>query len=501
VCAVLGFTFALYAGSPAAAQVTGQPPATPAASPKANPSSSQFIAQDGLPVERLVELAGTRRADLLAARQRLAIAQGQLAQGRLRPNPELDVEYGTPRFLGGEPESDFSAGISQTFELGGKRRRRVAVAELNLQQVRFEVAALERRVAAEIRTAYTRAVAAARQLDVTERLLGADNELVRATEARLREGDVAPLDSNLVKVENDRLRIQQIDARSELEMALLEIRGLVGLDVADPIRLAPQSERPPRLDLALSDLTATALRERADLQAAVIGERLGTARIDLARSQAVPDVAASVRYSRSKGLVDLPENLGGGDLTDTDSELTFGVSIGLPVFNRNQGEIASAVGEREQARRQREFLEATIKRDVAVAYRQYRAAAEKLVLYATQILPRAEANLQTVRTAYGAGEFSVFEVVNEQRRLNEAVTGYNQTLRDYYNALAQLETALGIPLPPTAFATGSTSVLPAKDLVPQQVDKEKLLKSLFENNAGPVGSGKLTGPNNKQEKE
>ena len=143
--------------------------------------------------------------------------------------------------------------------------------------------------------------------------------------------------------------------------------------------------------------------------------------------------------------------------------MTFGVSVDIPIFNRNQGEIASATGERVQAVRQREFLEATVKRDVAVAYRQYRAAAEKLVLYSTQILPRSEANLRTVRAAYGVGEFSVFEVVAEQRRLNENVTGYNQTLRDYYTALAQLETALGIALPASAFAADSTSVLPDRN--------------------------------------
>ena len=69
------------------------------------------------------------------------------------------------------------------------------------------------------------------------------------------------------------MKIQQIEARSELETALLEIRTLSGLDVAEPLRLAPQAERPPRLDLGLNELTETALRERADLQAAVIGER------------------------------------------------------------------------------------------------------------------------------------------------------------------------------------------------------------------------------------
>jgi cobalt-zinc-cadmium efflux system outer membrane protein len=377
----------------------------------------------------------------------------------------------------------------------------VTVAEFELQQTQFEVAAIERQAAAEIRAAYTRAVAAARQLDVVEKLLAADSELVRATDARLKEGDVAPLDANLVRVESDRLRVQQIESRSELETALLEMRVLVGLDVAEPLRLAAQTDRPPRLDLGLSELTVIALRERADLQAALLGERLGTARVDLAKSQAKPNVVGSVTYSRSKTLVDLPVRLGGGDLSDQDKSLTFGVSLDVPIFNRNQGEIASAIGEQTQAVRSREFLETTIKRDVAVAYRQYRAAAEKLILYATQILPRSEANLQTVRSAYGLGEFSIFEVVAEQRRLNEIVTAYNQTLRDYYTALAQLETALGVALPQSAFSEDSSSVLPEREIAPQQVEPAKLLKSLFEKPAALADVRNVVPDKNKRGKK
>jgi cobalt-zinc-cadmium efflux system outer membrane protein len=462
-----------------AAPVFSQQGATtlPAQQTPAKVTSSEFVNQTGLSVERLVELGGSRRADLLAARQRLAIAEGRLTQARLRPNPTLDAEYGTPRILGGEPESDFSVGVSQVFELGGKRSRRVAVAELELQQVRAEVLTLERQVAIEIRTAYTNALAAARQLDVLEKLIAADEELVRVSEARLKEGDAAPLEVNLVKVEADRLRVQAIQAKSEMETQLLALKTLIGADMAESLSLAPQPERPPRLDLGLNELTARALRERPDLQAARLGESLGTARVNLARANAVPNVSASVRYSRAKGIIDLPENIGGAAI-DTDSELTFGVSVDIPIFNRNQGEIASATGERLQAARQREFLETTVKRDVAVAYRKYRAAAESLVLYSTQILPRSEENLRSVRAAYGFGEFSVFDVVNEQRRLTESVTGYNQALRDYYNALNELETALGSPIPPTGFAPVSQSVLPDREIVPAQVDREKLLKSI-----------------------
>lgn len=441
-------------------------------------TSAEFITEDGLTVERLGELGGSRRSDLLAARQRLAIAEGRLRQAALRPNPTLEAEYGSPRLLGGEAELDFSAGVSQIFELGDKRGKRVAVARLELNQVRAEVVALERRFAAEIRQNYTSVLAAARQLDVLEKLVAADDEIVRVTQARLSEGDVAPLDLNLVRVESDRLRIQIIQAKNDLDTALLNLKILIGAEVAETLQLAPQPERPPRLDLGLSELTAIALKERSDLQAAVIGEQLGAARINLAKSAAVPNVAASVRFSRNKSITDLPAEAGGGLATDTDNELTFGVSIEIPIFNRNQGEIASATGEKLQAIKTREFLESSIKRDVAVGYRKYRAAAEALVLFSTQILPRSEENLRTVRAAYGLGEFSVFEVVSEQRRLTENVTGYNQALRDYYNALTELETALGSTLPASGFSPGAISVLPDSELIPQQTDKEKFLKSL-----------------------
>lgn len=439
-------------------------------------TSAEYVSQDGLTIEKLLELGANRRADLQAARQRLTVAEGKLQQASFRPNPTLSGDYGTAKILGGGDESQFSVGVSQVFETGGKRNRRVAVAELELQQVRAEISALERRLAVEIRTAYTNALSAARQLDVLEKLISANLEIVRVIEARLKEGDVAPLDVNLIKVEADRLRIQTIQARNDLETALLQLKNIIGADVAESIRLAPQNERPPRLDLGLSELTDIALRERADLQAAKLGEELGTARIDLAKANSVPNVAGSVTYSRNKRITDFPPIIGGG-VTNRDNELTFGVTVDIPIFNRNQGEIASATGEKLQATRNREFLESTIKRDVAIAFRKYRAAAETLTIYAVQIIPRSEENLKSIRSAYGFGEFSIFEVVNEQRRLTENVTGYNQALRDYYNALNELETALGSVIPPTGLIPVS-SILPSEDLAPSQANREKLLKSI-----------------------
>lgn len=139
-----------------------------------------------------------------------------------------------------------------------------------------------------------------------EKLTAADEELVRAVEARLQEGDVAPLDVNLVRVESDRLKVQAISARSELQTQILNLKTLTGADVAESLRLAPQPDRPPRLDLGLNELTELALNGRTDLQAARLGEQIGAARIDLAKSNSVPNVAGSVRYTRNKQIIDFP---------------------------------------------------------------------------------------------------------------------------------------------------------------------------------------------------
>ncbi len=448
----------------------------PLVTPK--PYTAEFITSDGLSVDRLIELGTNRRADLHAARQRLAIAEGRLMQASLRPNPTLNTEYGSPQFLGGEAESDLKVGVSQLFELGGKRSRRVAVAKLELTKARAEVAAIERSVSVEIRGAYTAALSAVRQLDVLEKLIVANEELLRVTNARLNEGDVAPLDVNLVRVENERFKVQAIQVRNEFDTAMLQLGTLIGAETNEALKLAPQPDRPPRFDMGLSELSELARKTRPDLEAARINEELGTARINLAKANGTPNVEAGVAYSRSKSFIDFPPALGGGSFPNKDNSIVFSVSVDLPIFNRNQGEIASATGEKVQATREREFLESTVKRDVAIAYKKYRAAAESLVIYSTQIIPRSEENLRTVRAAYGLGDFSVFEVVNEQRRLTESVTNFNQILKDYYNALTELETAIGMPLPASGFTPGSTSVLPDKDIVPLQVDRSKLLDSI-----------------------
>jgi cobalt-zinc-cadmium efflux system outer membrane protein len=157
-------------------------------------------------------------------------------------------------------------------------------------------------------------------------------------------------------------------------------------------------------------------------------------------------------------------------LRDVDRLLTAGVSIEIPVRNRYQGEIAAALGEKEQAKYRREFVEAVVKRDVALAFNRYRAATQLLVIYGNQVLPRAEQNLRTIRAAYNLGDLQVLDVVAEQRRLIENQTQYNVALRDYYVSLAELERAIGTPLPASAFSSTPVTAL-TESAAPVEPDK------------------------------
>lgn len=227
--------------------------------------SEKVIADNGLTVEKLVETAAKNRLDIASARQKLLIAEQKIRRANLRPNPTLEGEYGTNRFFG-DKEAEFSVGISQTFETAGKRAKRVKIAELELTKTKAEVLALEQQLFAEVRTAYAETLATGRLIDLQEKLLAINDDILRVTNERLKEGDVAPLELNLVKVEADLLRIELVKTKGLLQNKLTGFKMLIGYNLEDALQLAPQNERPPRLDLGLAELTATALRERADLQ-------------------------------------------------------------------------------------------------------------------------------------------------------------------------------------------------------------------------------------------
>lgn len=164
-----------------------------------------------------------------------------------------------------------------------------------------EVADRERRLAGEIRANYAEALAALRELETTENLNQLDLQTTRFVQARVNEGESAPLELNLLRVEVDRLRSRRALVEGRLAAVILRLQVLAGISANDPLRLREDLgtivlPAPPVSSEAAVDI---ALRNRPDLRLARLQKEVAQAGLNLARSTSAPDVTAFTRYTLS----------------------------------------------------------------------------------------------------------------------------------------------------------------------------------------------------------
>ncbi|MGE5568164.1 MAG: TolC family protein [Rhodospirillales bacterium] len=432
-----GFTPAIRAACCAALFALASFPQSPAGE-----ASADSLAQ-------LVELALRRNPNLLAARQRLAEAQGLLRQAGIRPNPSINVAFASGAPLGSHGERLFEAGYSHVFELGGKRAHRVEVASIQAAAAKLEIANLERQLRADVKSRYIEALAAMRNLGNAQRLLELNRKSYDLATARAREGEGAPLEQGLLQVEVNRIDSDRLLFESQVERAVMELKLLAGMDQEGTLRIV-EPLRPPAISVSLERVLEQALAQRPDIQAARLEERLAEAELGLARAEASPDLVATGRYLQTQGQFD---QFGfarpGGPLAplrDTDNLLSAGITISLPIRNRNQGNIEAAVARSRAARLRREALERSVRQEVLAAVNRYQAAQRVLGIFERGVVQQSQENLRIVRSAYDLGELRLLDVIDEQRKLLETQRAYTDLLRDANIAVAELERAVGAPL-------------------------------------------------------
>ena len=179
----------------------------------------------------LVRRALSSNADLAAARLDVERARGRLRQAGLFPKPTLDVEQTTGRWTGSPDEKGQNIGVTVPLELGGKRGRRIDVAQAEFEAAQAEVADRERRLTADVRLAYADALAALRELEVTSDLNAIDQQTAQFVQVRVTEGDAPPLELNLLRAEVDRLRSRRALVQGRLEAAVLKLKSLTAISV------------------------------------------------------------------------------------------------------------------------------------------------------------------------------------------------------------------------------------------------------------------------------
>lgn len=402
----------------AAAQIIAPADANnPRAVIKADSSVSLYLdRQNGMTADEAVRFALENNGEIRALSDEVEAARALVRQAALRANPKLRVEGGQ-EIIGRQNNLMVSGGLP--LELGGRREARVAVAESELQMRENMLANRERLLAAEVREEFGEALAQIKKLELVEDLLANVRKGYELIAARVTEGQTPPLEQNMTLVEVNRLRSMRENAEGNVEVQLLELRNLLGMQPAEPLRLDGDFnnliDQPAPLNAAIEQ----ALRNRPDLEFARTAQELAEARLNQARAEAKPDASVMAGYQRMNRMMPVIENAGVPEIqmrTRAENFVTFGVEIDLPVRNRNQGLIAAAVLESEAARKRIEFGELTIRREVTAAYARFERSARALTIFRAGVREQAGQNLQVVWQTYELGSKSLLDYIAEERR-------------------------------------------------------------------------------------
>ena len=397
-------------------------------------------------LEDLVRTSLDKNREVLALRERVTQARALARQAGVHPAPSIEAEGLSGSPLGSPGDQEFSATFVKPIEAFGKRKNRVRVADAAVALAQADLDARITQIAYEIEMGYLSVVYERERIAVLDRVSDSLRESLRLTEARVREGEAAPLETQLLAVEQSRADAQLADASGRLASAELDLRRLTGSAANDPLpTIAPPTGG--RVALSLEQLTARALEKRADVRTARLVEQQGEAETDLAKSEAHPDLTVSGRYTY---LRDSFENKFGltssGALTpirDQFNTLGVGVSVPLVTERRNRRAIEAAASGAASARLRREHLESTIPIEVRSAYERWAATQRMRDLLRDGVIAPSNKNLAVIREAYQLGQLRMIDVLNEQRRLTESELTYLDARVQVARALADLERVTG----------------------------------------------------------
>jgi outer membrane protein, heavy metal efflux system len=393
-------------------------------------------------IDELVARALADNPDLRAARAEIEAARGRLLQAGLRPNPMLDL--GAQQSVTG-PDNNLNVGVTLPLDLNRRKAGRVGVAERELELKEAQVLNRARELGAEVRMKAGEVLAAQRNLRITEELLDINHQALQLIGGRVQRGAVPALEESLQRVEVNRLDASRQILQSRVEVATLQLQVLIGRSPEAP--LSVQGDLRTRLvTFAREGAFERALAARPDLRMAQAEVAMARAKIRKEEAEGRWDASVNVGYMRQDFGYDLSGLTARGELrpiTDIFHYVGGGVTITLPVRNRNQGNVAAAFAEARATEHREDLATLTVRQEVAAAFTQHEAAERALDIYTRGVLEVARQNLEVMRKTYELGRATLLEVIAEQRRYIDIEMGYTEALQQAYNAAVDIERAVG----------------------------------------------------------
>lgn len=397
-------------------------------------------------IDHAIQTAIGSNPKIKATQARLGVSDAEIVTAGTRLNPSLMSDNGIA-------EKTYRLGLVQTFELGGKRKRRLAVAEAQRDVLRQEINTAVLDLRAEVRRAYTRFYNLQERQATLENILKVAQELVIIAQKREKAGDIAMLDvlqTDILKInaQNDlqTMGVELVNAKNSLHVLLNQpIAAKITLAAPNTATLLISPSTPPvesgtllgrisETETDLSSLIAEALARRPEIQQNLRNIELSRLQGSLAKANRIPNLSLAA----------------GPDLVlepgQTELNLFVIATMDIPVFNRQQGPIREALARENQFLKAQTALENQVRLEVMNAYNLFKANDERIKRYENVILPKSVTVTEKSRQAFREGKTSILIPIQAQQAYMNARLGYLQALADFQNAISDLERAVGTGL-------------------------------------------------------
>ncbi len=377
----------------------------------------------GLSLDQALDAAFAQNPDFAAIGREIGIAEGERRQAGLIPNPELSWEVEDTR----RDTSTTTVTLSQALELGGKRGARIEVAEAGQAIARLELERQRNSLRADVIQAFHAALRAQTALELAQQSQALTERGLRVVEGRVRAGQSSPVEATRAQVQLAQAEAAVRRARTERGVANQALARLTGsaearFDRLDASNLSPGPA--PQAERLLAKVEQTAEWRLAAAQI----ER-GDASLGSEKAQRIPNLTVSLgsQYSRE----------------DRERVNVVGLSMPLPLFDRNQGNVLAAARRADQARDLRNAVDLRLRSETRSALEQWGTAMGEVQAYDRTILPAAQQAVDTATRGFEMGKFAFLDVLDAQRTLIEARGLYLEALAQATDARAQVERIYG----------------------------------------------------------
>ena len=393
---------------------------------------------ESITIDQAMKEAIDKNLNLLAEKYNVSIADARILQAGLRPNPVFTyAQDSQPLFDKGLTRNDlsnapeWSARVDFVLERGSKRDRRVEVAQAQKSVAELQFLNTLRQLRLDVQSAFVDAQAARDSLLLAKDNLQKLQDVVSVNEARVKSGDLAE-----VELMRTRLAAEQFDnsvrqAELRVRTSLTRLLLLMGRPAAPDSLDVAGSLREDRPAVVLDEVRETALAHRPDLLALTRDQARSQADIRLQIAQSKVDFDVGVAYENPYGYGGYAHSMG------------FFFSTPIPLWNRNQGEIARAKSEQEQLETRVRAMQAQIGSEAQTTYEQYSTSRTLVDRIEQNMLAQALQVRDTTEYSYLRGEASFVEFLDAERALNDTVQGYNDARADYARNLYLLEAVSG----------------------------------------------------------